>query len=72
MDLDFNIDLSDITDINIDLDVMLNDLVQILKDFTDDFDPALYVKEKEEEDVDSKNDYEDNEEEWIVKFIIIK
>jgi hypothetical protein len=32
MDLDFNIDLSDITDINIDLDVMLNDLVQILKD----------------------------------------
>ncbi len=37
--------------------------VQILKDFTDDFDPALYVKEKEEEDVDSKNDYEDNEEE---------
>ncbi len=31
MDLDFNIDLSDITDINIDLDVMLNDLIQILK-----------------------------------------
>ena len=37
--------------------------VKILKEFTDDFDPALYVKEKEEEDVDSKNDYEDNEEE---------
>ena len=37
--------------------------VQILKDFADDFDPALYVKEKEEEDVDSKNDYEDNKEE---------
>ena len=31
MDLDFNIDLSDITNINIDLDVMLNDLIQILK-----------------------------------------
>ena len=31
-DLDFILDLSDITDINIDLDVMLNDLVQILKD----------------------------------------
>lgn len=29
-DLDFNLDLSDITDINIDLDVMLNDLVDIL------------------------------------------
>lgn len=29
-DLDFNIDLSDITDINIDLDVMLNNLIDIL------------------------------------------
>ena len=29
-DLDFNLDLSDITDINIDLDVMLNDLIDIL------------------------------------------
>lgn len=30
MDLDFNLDLSDITNINIDLDVMLNDLIDIL------------------------------------------
>lgn len=29
-DLDFNINLSDITDINIDLDVMLNNLIDIL------------------------------------------
>jgi len=29
-DLDFNIDLSDITDINIDLVVMLNNLIDIL------------------------------------------
>ena len=31
MDLDFNIDLSDITDINIDLDTMFYDLVELLK-----------------------------------------
>lgn len=30
MDLDFNIDLSDITNINIDLDIMLKDLIDIL------------------------------------------
>ncbi len=29
-DFNFNLDLSDITDINIDLDVMLNDLIDIL------------------------------------------
>lgn len=34
MDLD-NIDLSDITNINIDLDVMLQDLIIILKDLKD-------------------------------------
>lgn len=34
MDLD-NIDLSDITNINIDLDVMLQDLIIILKDIKD-------------------------------------
>ena len=28
--LDFNIDLSDITDINIDLDIILNNLIDIL------------------------------------------
>lgn len=31
MDLDFNIDLSDITNINIDIDVMIKDLIDILK-----------------------------------------
>lgn len=36
MDLDFNIDLSDITDINIDLDVMQNDLIALLKDLYQD------------------------------------
>lgn len=30
MDLDFNMDLSDITNINIDLDIMLKDLIDIL------------------------------------------
>ena len=30
MDLDFSIDLSDITEINIDLDVMLKDLIDLL------------------------------------------
>ena len=34
-DLDFILDLSDITDINIDTDIMLNDLVDILQDLTD-------------------------------------
>ena len=34
MDLDFNIDLSDITNINIDIDVMLKDLISILKTLT--------------------------------------
>lgn len=34
-DLDFILDLSDITDINIDIDIMLNDLVDILQDLTD-------------------------------------
>ena len=29
-DFNFNLDLSDITDINIDLDIMLNDLIDIL------------------------------------------
>lgn len=29
-DLDINLDMADITDINIDLDIMLNDLVDIL------------------------------------------
>lgn len=29
-DLDFNLDLSDITDINRDLDIMLNNLIDIL------------------------------------------
>lgn len=36
MDLDFNLDLSDITNINIDLNVMLNDLIDILKDLYQD------------------------------------
>ena len=36
MDLDFNIDLSDITDINIDLDVMQDDLIALLKDLYQD------------------------------------
>jgi hypothetical protein len=39
MDLD-KIDLSDITNINIDLDIMLNDLIVILKDLQD------YIKEQ--------------------------
>ena len=30
MDLDFSIDLSDITEINIDLDVILKDLIDLL------------------------------------------
>lgn len=30
MDLDFNMDLSDITNINIDLDIMFKDLIDIL------------------------------------------
>ena len=34
-DLEFNLDLSDITDINIDTDIMLNDLVDILQDLKD-------------------------------------
>lgn len=38
MDLDFNIDLSDITDINIDLDIMIKDLIQILKTLYQDTD----------------------------------
>ena len=42
MDLDFNIDLSDITDINIDLDVMQEDLIQILKDLYQD---KLFIDE---------------------------
>lgn len=36
MDLDFNLDLLDITNINIDLNVMLNDLIDILKDLYQD------------------------------------
>ena len=40
MDLDFNIDLSDITDINIDLDIMIKDLIQILKTLYQDTDQA--------------------------------
>lgn len=36
MDLDFNIDLSNITDINIDLDVMQDDLIALLKDLYQD------------------------------------
>lgn len=34
MDLDFNLDLSDITNINIDIDVMIKDLIEILKTLT--------------------------------------
>jgi hypothetical protein len=36
--------------------------VQILKDFADDFDPALYVNQKEENDNDNDNeeDYEND------------
>lgn len=37
MNLDFNLDLSDITDINIDLDIMLNDLIDILKDLKEHY-----------------------------------
>ena len=36
MDLDFNLDLLDITNINIDLNVMLNDLIDTLKDLCED------------------------------------
>ena len=35
--------------------------VQILKDFADDFDPALYVNEKNEE-IDNEENYEEEEE----------
>ena len=34
MDLNFNIDTTDLTNINIDLDVMLKDLIDILKTLT--------------------------------------
>lgn len=34
--------------------------VQILKDFADDFDPALYVNEKKEEENDNEEDYEND------------
>lgn len=37
-ELDFSIDLSDITDINIDLNDMENDLIQILKTLYQDTD----------------------------------
>lgn len=38
MDLDFNIDLSDITDININLEDMQKDLIQILTTLYQDTD----------------------------------
>ncbi len=38
MDLDFNIDLSDITDININLEDMQKDLIQILTTLNQDTD----------------------------------
>ena len=37
--------------------------IKILKDFADDFDPALYVKEKEKEEISDDSESEDNKEE---------
>lgn len=43
MDLDFNIDLSDITDININLEDMQKDLIQILTTLYQDTDLTTII-----------------------------